>query len=415
MKPHALDPHALDPHALNPPAPVPWTVMVFMAADANLEPHAAIDLAEMAKVDVRDKVHGRDKVKVVVQIVRSSRRPERFLIQKGHCVACPGVSPSKAKNHHAMPGAGRTHETLRASSRNTGRPEVLTDFLEWAHENHPAEHYLLILWGHFIGVGFAPRDNDALLLSELAGVLAGFKQRTGRNLDILGGDTCSMAFAEAAYELKDSVDYMVASELPVQFQGWKYDEVLNAIVNHPGTISPLEFGQAIVNSYIDSYKPPSVSMTMLNLKEAEGLSKVFTGLVQAVKKAPSEDLLKILPAFEGTAHAKIRSLIDLRDLCTQLENATKSKALQEAAQAGIRALEERKNGDGFIVLNRHSNLEIRNMHGLGVFAPCVTDRRDWYLQRIKRNVYNALGLARDSHWGKLVFNLFELRNSQPSN
>lgn len=156
-------------------------------------------------------------------------------------------------------------------------------------------------------------------------------------------------------------------------------------------------------------------MTMLNLQAANGLDKVFTDLVQALKAvAQTDDLLKIISAFDDTAHTKIRALIDLRDLCVKLEAATKDKALQDAARAGITALAEHRDGDGFVVLNRHSNLEIRNLHGVGVFAPCVTDRRDWYLQRIKRSVYNALGLARDSHWGKLVFTLFDAKNSQPS-
>jgi len=311
---------------------------------------------------------------------------------------------------------GRTRERLGAAANRTGNPDVLGEFLDWTLDNHPAQHYLLVLWGHFIGVGFAPQDDDALLLSEMAGVLKYFKERIGRKLDILGGDTCSLAFAEAAFELKDSVEYMVASQLPVQFQGWKYDLLVDAIVKHRGTISPLELGKAIVNTYIDSYRPPSVSMTMLNLRAADGLDEVFTNLVLAIKDAGvTGDPFKIMRAFDAAAHGKIRALIDLRDLCVKLEAATKDRALREAAEAGIQALAQHRNGEGLIVLNKHSNLEIRDLHGLGVFAPCVTDKKDWYLQRISEKVYNALGLVGNSHWGKLVFAFFRLKAKQPFN
>ena len=31
---------------------------------------------------------------------------------------------------------------------NAGKPEVLVDFIRWAKVRYPAEHYLVVLWGH---------------------------------------------------------------------------------------------------------------------------------------------------------------------------------------------------------------------------------------------------------------------------
>jgi cysteine peptidase C11 family protein len=371
----------------------PWTVMVFMAADATLEPYADIDISEMEAVG-----SGR-KLNVVVQIDRGVADPERFLVRRKKSLSCGTVA----------------RETLRrrAGETNTGNPRVLDDFLKWSQTMFPADHYLLVLWGHFVGLGFARDGDDALLMTELASVVADFKGRNnGKNLDIIGGDTCRMSFAEAAFELRKSVDFMVVSEVGTKFQGWPYTAILGEIASHRGAIPPAKLGRSIVNHYIESFEPPSVALTMLNLQRADDLGTALKNVIAAVAAAAAGDrngseMNRILKAFDDAEHGKVRALIDLYDLCANLKDGSRNAAVRKAAGDAIDVL--RHSADGLVAFRRRRGSDARKLHGLGVFAPLVTERGDWYTQRIRRENYKSMSLADETGWGELVYGLYDER------
>ena len=52
-------------------------------------------------------------------------------------------------------------------------------------------------------------------------------------LELLGTNACSMSYLEAAFELKDVVSLMVASQITVPFAGWPYNVILSASVPSP--------------------------------------------------------------------------------------------------------------------------------------------------------------------------------------
>ena len=107
---------------------------------------------------------------------------------------------------------------------------TLKDFMIWVKNNYPAEHYGLTLWDHGSGIfkgevnkgifGSIMDDTnqtdkdfvDGMKLWELDDALTNFKNAIGRNLDIIGFDVCLLGHIETAYQLKDCVDYVIASE-----------------------------------------------------------------------------------------------------------------------------------------------------------------------------------------------------------
>jgi hypothetical protein len=104
-----------------------WTVMVYLAGDNNLDSAGVADLAEMKTVgSTRD-------ISVVAQFDRSGskRLTNRYVLQKGTPIA-----------EDVVTALGET---------NTGDPAVLRDFVRWAAADHPAEHYMLIIWNHGAG------------------------------------------------------------------------------------------------------------------------------------------------------------------------------------------------------------------------------------------------------------------------
>ena len=232
------------PNGPDRPVLAKWTVMVYMAADNNLDRAALKDISEMAKVG------STEKVKILVQLDRKTdQKTRRFLITKGggywkDCV-----------------------ETFEET--NTGNPHVLENFMLWAIEKYPAKRYFLILWNHGGGWWEDPRrlacppdrsiayddssGGDALDNGELKTALSSIAKKVGRPIDLLGMDACLMSMVEVAYQLKTCVYAMVGSEEEEPFDGWPYDRVLQVLKNRPGR-HPKTIGKEIVREYIKSYQ-----------------------------------------------------------------------------------------------------------------------------------------------------------------
>jgi hypothetical protein len=104
-----------------------WTIMVYLAGDNNLDSAGAVDLAEIKTVgSTRD-------ISIVAQFDRSGskRLTNRYFLQKGTALA-----------EDVVTALGET---------NTGDPAVLGDFVKWAATEHPAQHYMLVIWNHGAG------------------------------------------------------------------------------------------------------------------------------------------------------------------------------------------------------------------------------------------------------------------------
>lgn len=178
---------------------------------------------------------------------------------------------------------------------NTGDGKTLADFVVWGRQKFPARHFMLVIWGHGQGWrffikslakrqrlvarsrGFETKDSaDSLRAAAVQvrngnGVAAATGQTApfrsapgdayrsasndetnqdvlynreiedalkaalnGERLDIIGFDACLMAMVETSYALRDVAAYLVGSEELEPGPGWKYDDVLAAIVANPG-------------------------------------------------------------------------------------------------------------------------------------------------------------------------------------
>jgi hypothetical protein len=407
--------------------------MVYMAAQdsAELDEHAVRDLREM------ERVGSGETVNVVVQINRPwPGRPQRYKVLQGN-----------SELDHAP-----------IDQTKMGRPETLKEFLFWALNHHPADRYFLVLWGHAYGLGFGRDHDDPLTLRELTDALSLFRDKRADKesgsakpeLDLLGANACAMSYAEAAYELKGRVQYLVASQIAVPFAGWPYASILKRI-NH--TTLPEHLGKAVVDSYVNHFTASSagarVAMTLLNIAAVENLQPRVRDLARCISNAiasntpfASNRLTHIRTAFLATAAGDVRPLIDLYDLCEELkELCTDLEILEGRTQPEVAALRDEAaqlltfvqpqeevtkifaSGDPdsadpssrlVVFHKRHPDLD--GLHGLGIFAPFVTDEQA--LKRLglvdstsdgpkrpatARELYKDLNLVRETVWPKLVF------------
>src|SRR5688572_1646680 len=114
-----------------PPAPPSWLVMVYIAADNNLDESVDFD------VNLMEFAPNSTKVKTVVQVdtmsvpFNGSTTAKRVLIEHDNDLDVV-TSPTM----------------LDLGEINSASPDAVRDFVVWAKAAHPSDRYVLILWDH---------------------------------------------------------------------------------------------------------------------------------------------------------------------------------------------------------------------------------------------------------------------------
>ena len=140
-----------------------------------------------------------------------------------------------------LPGVWRRvigESTFVRPESDAADPATLYGFFDWAVTECPAEHYLLIFWGHSRGQFGIFGDPDpfeytaqTLTLDELGDALKAAKRSLGKAVDIIAFKDCFMATLETAYQLSGLADYLLASPGLVPVEGWPYEEMFKALTD----------------------------------------------------------------------------------------------------------------------------------------------------------------------------------------
>jgi hypothetical protein len=194
---------------------------------------------------------------------------------------------------------------------NTGDPQTLRDFVTWAMQEYPANHYALIISNH--GQGFSGTSIDGfshgdwLTVKETYQALLDIYPR----LDIIYMNACLMATLDSAYQLADQADYYVASEA----MGWgptRYDYFITGMPEHRTEVSairsdtsPTELALSMAESYAYQLKftsqgrnPSTISVIKLSeitdvavaASDLAGLLKNRMGTVKTALNSIWEDV-----------------------------------------------------------------------------------------------------------------------------
>ena len=152
---------------------------------------------------------------------------------------------------------------------NMADGDTLVDFVTWAVQTYPSDHYVLILSDHGMGwpggwsdpspggrdSGTAPLiqqlREDSIFLSEMDDAFAQIQRNTGiEKFDLIGMDACLMSQLEVYSMLEPYARYVVASEETEPGLGWAYSAFLSLLVYDPG-ITTAQLATNIVDTYID--------------------------------------------------------------------------------------------------------------------------------------------------------------------
>lgn len=226
-----------------------WTIIVYLAADNNLQLAGVGDLEEMEAVGAIDGVN----VVVLMDTIDIMEGTHWYSVGDGEthfdaagvpsicdCEEVAGVSPGEL---------------------NMGDPASLTYCLETAIAFAPADHYMLVLWDHgggWWGVCYDESSTtptgstDRLTMDEVQqAVNAASVDGVPVDLDVIGYDACFMGMVEIAYENRGLAELMVASITTVPGDGWDYTAWLSGILTTDR--SPYAVSEMAATTYVDFY------------------------------------------------------------------------------------------------------------------------------------------------------------------
>ena len=209
------------------PEPPELTLVVYMAADNDLESYAIQNLKAMEHADV-------EKMNVLVLLDRSEGFDETNedwtdtrLFELIHDDTDSNVIMSKRLSCPPLGISNKVETEL-----DMGNPSVLWNLMNFVRNNYESEKYALIIWGHGTGWRYSGNYNNsrAVAVDDRSGSYMSVHDmgRALRNqgLSVIGFDTCFGGVFENVYELKNHSEYTVASPGITPSSGWDYKMLL---------------------------------------------------------------------------------------------------------------------------------------------------------------------------------------------
>lgn len=327
-----------------------WTVMVYMAADNSLAVQGVLDLDEMEDAGVDPKVN------VVVQ---AEFNPD--VLSQYQCDASCFNRPNFNTFRYSIEQAGGSVKNGpdRGPVQDIGNADMtnqatLANFIQWAKQNHPANHYLLVLWNH--GGGYAGLLQDQT--SAGSGLMSLAQLKTALNgagqLDVIDFDMCLMAGYETLSKLVGLTAFAVRSEEVVPGEGSPYTSIIDAIQAAP-TMSPQTLAGTLVDRFNASYQGSKASTT----KSAYDMAG-FTNFDMALS-ALAGDLQTGLAGGLGATISQAAavsqkfSYSELTDVVSFLDSLNVRVAGQTALQQKIAAVRDRALSPSFRLVSRARN------------------------------------------------------------
>ncbi len=360
----------------NPPAANTWTVMVYMSAKNNLECQALVDFAALANV--------------------GSVKGAQVFVELGRPMAPACGRPwSGVRRFHIMPGTtpyGGTVVPSRDADMSQGRS--VETFIKWvlAQRAFRTDHYILVMWGHGLGLKFQPAllDGKAQALAKADPDLpaleklqllppkiplgdfrsAGYDATTGnflhvrdltdhlanvgRKLDLLVLDSCLMGTLENVYAFKDVTTYLAASETLTVSGTWDYTQVLQDVTN-PSDVphmvrgilgteasSRTGFDMRTMISAADLSHANDVAGMVSDLgdrleqqlKNADPASaKRFVQAILALRASLSSRSRTIFRTRPRWTWARLREISRPRRMCCQGRGASRGRSIRRSSRA----------------------------------------------------------------------------------
>ena len=378
-----------------------WTFMTYIS-DSDLEYFSIEDMIEM------ERVGSTDEVNIVVQIDRwdGYDKPDWNDESNGDWETAKRYLITKENKGDHVIGSTALEDL---GEINTGDPDELVEFVQWAQANYPAEHYALNIWNHGSGATgvayeqscpdycwYYGNEADKLELSEIDSALSEITNNGENKLDIVGFDACLMSTIEVVEAVAPYSDIMIGSEILEPGDGWDYS-FLQLIVDNPST-TPEQLGAKIVDTFVaqGQTSEQSYALTMLNMSKA---SLAINSINALAELKDSTTLISDLEAIRyDSIHVEpgdSSSAVDLLHMLTSLSQYTSSydvKIAANQAAGNVSAMIMKAEFDG-----DPSDIDTTGMTGVSILFPNLEN--EW----AKR----SKGMSEESQWVELMEDYYE--------
>ncbi len=313
-----------------------WTVLVYMAADNDLEPFALLDLLEMMEVGATTNF--------------------RFVVQLDRADGCLAEGKElcdldRRGSFGNDPGSRRVLVTKQGleliddlGEVDMGSPDTLAEFIAWGIGTYPADRFALVFWDHGGGwTGFG-QDVDPKSWMNLdsirQGVSAGLQTAGRDRFELLGFDACLMAAFEVAMSLRPFGEYFLASEELEPGHGWDWRSFAT-MRDKPSAPVP-EVTTSIAKGFLQQATQLKTSGVTLSTLDLLALGEVEAAVIQLRTAVESGGIGARLALGRARAHvqrfaanpdpAKDQHVIDLGHLASLLvaEGVSEASQLEQA-------------------------------------------------------------------------------------
>jgi hypothetical protein len=268
-----------------------------------------------------------------------------------------------------------------------------------------------MLWDDTAGDGaLASRSLSTRALGE---ALAQVRDITGKGIDLLYLDACSMAMAEVAYEVRESVGYLLATQ-NTKWATFPYDRLLPEVATAPDMQTLGARWLAIETAFLEPVPDADYTFSLLDLAGMDGVAAATDSLVAALRPQLPAQLSQLDEALTASAFFESNydgvidtsdTYIDLFALSGQLaqrfgdspEVAAAAIAMQDAISATVVSEAHRR------TVNSAPPASWTDIGGLSIYWPLAADEEK------RLALYNATNLqwAAASQWDEWLTNYWQ--------
>ncbi len=306
-----------------------WTVMAYINADNNLDRYGIYDVIEM------EKVGSSADVNIITQIDRCDLPARRYYITR--------------RDEESWLDDWKLSSKLveEPGEVDMGDYKELIKFAAWGVKNYPAEKYFLIVWNHGNGwvkseispaergISFDFESGNNISIEQLAVALAEINKITGKKIDIFGMDACLMQMFEVLYEIKDYVEYVVASEETVPGNGWPYDLILKPLAAEP-YMSAENLARLVCGAYESYYLYKGVAtLSAVDCAMIENLANALDELSNNLIFEMEKQSSSVRSALNSVQYFEYKEHIDLGHFLEMLYNKTSSESIKNILEKAL--------------------------------------------------------------------------------
>jgi hypothetical protein len=313
-----------------------WTIMVYVTASS---------LYSFANTDINEMEYAASQLPSTVKIAvfwDQSANATKYATGNGTQAAWGTAGRAILTGDTNMSSVRTTFDIV--GEQNTGNPNTLVSFMQWAATNAPANNYSLILWNHGAGIygsNFDDSDGgtmDYLTIAETATALS----TTGvPQVKLMAYDACMMGMAEIGYGLRAVPTTFAASEELEPGAGHDYRTLFSALMTNPGAVTADQLAQSYVTSYGNQYagQGPEDTYSAVRTAQYGNLATALQNFVNSTNTATAAERTAMQTARNNAIQYDGSSYVDFRDLgsfMTNIYNNTSISSAIRTAANGVR-------------------------------------------------------------------------------